>query len=152
MSFHSLLLCPMSHYDHWRISSSRSTLSSHILHQGRRGNGNISYEKLKPPITPLNGWCLTICGQALTILLPTEATKCPILKRLDKNVVPLVSYQIVPGEPQPRKGCKAPLLLPKYQKEARSYYSLHPGGISQSCSPAISHYPPPKNNNSHHQP
>ena len=114
MSFQSLLLCPRSHYDHWRISSSRSTLSSHILHQGRRGNGNISYEKLKPPITPLNGWCLTICGQALTILLPTEATKCPILKRLDKNVVHLVSYQIVPGEPQPRKGCKAPLLLHKY--------------------------------------
>lgn len=154
MSFQSLLLlCPRLHYHNWRISFSRSTLSPHILHQGRRGNGNISYEKLQPPISPLNGWCLTICGQVLTIILPTEATKCPILKRLDKNMVHLVGYQTVPGESQPRKRCKAPVSS-KYYKEARSYYSLHPGGISQSCSPAISHNPPPKNNlvNSHQQP
>lgn len=65
--------------------------------------------KLQPPISPLNGWCLTSCGQALTVLLPTGATKCPILKRLGKNMVHLVSYQIVPGEPQPRKGCEAPV-------------------------------------------
>lgn len=104
----SVLLCPRLHYHHQRISSLRSTQSSHTLHQGGRGNGSISYEKLQLPISPLNCWCLTICGRALTLPLPTKATKCPILKRPDESLVHLVIYQIALEEPRPRKECEAP--------------------------------------------
>lgn len=77
----------------------------------------------------------------------------PPSKKSDKGLVHLVKYQVVLGEPQPRKGCRASISSPKTGKDVQAAKASILGKCTHPSVLRLHITPSPKNgliNNNYH--
>lgn len=122
------LLCPMIHYHHQRISSLRSTESSHILRQHGKGNGSISHKKTANVNQMVRHWCLQKPWN-----VPTS--------RDQRRTCHLVFYQVVLKSHSPERG--AGHLPPSPQSLERSYKLQRPPILGKWTNPTLCYFTGP---------